>query len=135
MHPEPVPTSTIRRDWRARPALSAVEGAPAPQGQDFLNYMLGFRARDQYCWRNDKIHSPKFLVSGDVLRRNSPGALSQGIFVTAAFFSRQLSFGMGVEIGAVTAESEHEQKLGVQSSRANLSAGEALDGGGKRVSK
>src|SRR5580693_8715085 len=56
-------------------------------GRNVGRVNLGLRARDEYGGRNDKIHAPEFLMSGDVLSWNSRGAL-RNCFLVIDFLLR-----------------------------------------------
>ena len=85
-----------------------------------FDQVLGFRARDQDSRADDEVQSPEFLVAGDVLRGNAASALLEGFVVASLFVGRKFALGMGVEIGAIAAEDEHQQDFGVHARRADL---------------
>ena len=81
--------------------------------------MLGFRTRDQDRRADDEIQSPEFLVPGDVLRGHAAGALFESFVVTILFVGGKFALGVGVEIGAIAAEDEHQQHFGIHARRAD----------------
>ena len=70
-------------------------------------------------------------MPGDVLRGHAARAFGEGCFVTRLFFGGEFALRMREEIGAIAAEREHQEQLGVQSRRGNVVRGEAVDGGGE----
>jgi hypothetical protein len=76
--------------------------------------VLSLGARDEDGRRDDEVEPPEFLVAGDVLCRDTFGALGEGFLVTGLLFHREFALGMGIEIGAVTGKNEHEEQLGVK---------------------
>ena len=92
----------------------------ASQFDDGLDQVLGLGPWDQDCGRYDEVQSPELLMSGDVLRRHPCRSLGKDFLVTRSFFSCKFALGMGVEVGAVHAEDEHEQNLGIQARRTHV---------------
>ena len=114
MHPDPVPTSTMR-------TKTAGEGArPTPPCEHGLDHVLGFRTRNEHGRSNDQIHAPEFLMSGDVLGGHAAFAFGQGLVVAALFVRGEFALGMGVEIGAVAFQGEHEQQFGIHARRGDV---------------
>ena len=89
--------------------------------------MLGLWPRNEDGGRNDEVHAPEFLVPGDVLGRKSAGATGDDVVISSFFVGSQVAIGMGIEIGAIAAEREHQQSFGVQAWRANLSGGKLVE--------
>ncbi len=90
--------------------------------------MLGLGAGNEHGWRNDEIQAPEFLMPGDVLRRDSVGALVDCFPIADLFLVREFAFRMREEMGTVASEGKHEQRLGVQARRADLGRGQLVDG-------
>ncbi len=105
------------------------------EAQHSLNDVLGFRPRDEHGGRNDEVHAPEFLVPGDVLRRDTLGALGESLLVAGLFSAREFTLGVGVKMSAVAAEGEHQQQFGIHARRGNVCGAEAVDGGGECVAK
>ena len=66
-------------------------------------------------------------MSGYVLCGNALRALCQGFFVSRLFFSSEFALRMSIEVGSVTTEREHEQKLSVHARGWNVCDGEAMN--------
>src|SRR5258708_32559264 len=89
--------------------------------------MLGFRARYQNRRTDDKIHSPKFLMASDVLRRSAACPRCERIVIAAHFIRVKFAFWMGVNKGPVAVEREHQQQLGIHAWRGNIFRAETRD--------
>ncbi len=77
MHPEPVPTSTMRNvGGRGRPPYTS-------EIEYGFDNVLGFGTGNEHGWRDDEVHAPEFLVSGDVLGGHAAFAFGQGSVVAA----------------------------------------------------
>jgi len=76
-----------------------------------------------------KIHTPEFLMAGNVLRGNTSGALGECGFVTNLLILCKFALGMRVEVGSVAGERKHQKKLCVQARGGDVIRGEAGDGG------
>jgi len=70
-------------------------------------------------------------VAGDVLRGNAAGALGESGFVARLLGGGEFALGVGVEIGSVAVNGEHEEEFGVQARGGDVVRGEAGDGGGE----
>ena len=105
------------------------------QFQHGFDYVLGLGTRDQHRRRDDQVHPPEFLMTGDVLRRLAGRSLGDGFVVARLFVGGQLIFGMGVEVGAVGVEHEHQQRLGVHARRADLLSGQEVNCSRKSLPK
>src|SRR5208282_4366533 len=90
---------------------------------------------DQHRRRDDQVHPPEFLVAGDVLRRLAGGALGDGFGVACLLVGREFVLRMGVEVGAVGIEHEHQQRLGVHPRRADGVRRQRVDGRGEGLLK
>lgn len=93
--------------------------------------MFGFGAGDEDGGSDDEVHAPEFLMSGDVLRGNTTGALGESGLVAGLLVGGELALGVSVEISAVAVEGEHEEEFGVQARGWDVVRGEAGDGGGE----
>jgi hypothetical protein len=78
--------------------------------------MLGLRARNQHGRRNNKIHSPEFLMAGDVLRwvRRVSVQRAHGRSERSCIVDGEFALGVRVKIGPVATQSEHQEQFGVQ---------------------
>src|SRR6185369_17560365 len=65
---------------------SGGQGRPPHTSEHRLDYVFGLRTRNEHVRRNDEVHAPEFLMSGDVLRGHAAFALVQGVVVAALFF-------------------------------------------------
>ena len=74
-------------------------------------------------------------MAGDVLRWNSRGSSSESLVVALRFVGSEFPLRMGVEIGAVAIEREHDEEFRVQARGGNLGGGQPLDGGIQGLSK
>ncbi len=126
--PEPVPTSAMWRmvGGRGRPPHTHIV-------QYCFNHVLSLRARNQDCGGDDEIHSPEFLMAGDVLCWNAAGAFGESRVITSLLIGREFAFGMREEVGAIAVQSKHEKEFCVQAWRGSLLRGEARDGGGESL--
>jgi len=93
--------------------------------------VFGLGTRNQNRRRDDEVHTPEFLMAGDVLRRNSTGALGKGSVIASRFVGGELALVVSVEIGAVAVESEHQEQFCIQTRRGNVVGGEMSYGGGE----
>jgi hypothetical protein len=92
--------------------------------------MLGFWTGNEHGRRNDEVHSPEFLMSGDVLRGYTAFALGQGPVIAVLVVRGKFAFGMGMKISAVALQGEHEKEFSIHPRRRDIGSGEARDGGG-----
>src|ERR1700728_1291215 len=97
--------------------------------------MLGFRTRNQNRGRHDEIHTPEFLMAGDVLCWNAAGAFGESGVISILLIGREFALGMREKVGAIAVEGKHEKKLRVQARRWSLFRGETRDGGGEGLLK
>jgi hypothetical protein len=97
--------------------------------------MLRLGSRNQHCRRHDKIHPPKFLMPGDVLRGDASRTLRDRIIVARLFFWAKFVLRMSIQISPIAAQGKHEQQFGVRSRRGHLSGGQELDCRTERVAK
>ena len=123
MQPEPVPTSTMRN-------RAAGEGARPTRSEHGLDHVLGFRTRNEHGRGNDQIHSPEFLMAGNVLGGYAALALGQGLVIAIVFVPGKLALGMGMEIRAVAFQGEHQEQLGIHPWRRDVRGSQAGNGGG-----
>lgn len=96
-------------------------------------HVLGFGARDEDGGGDDEVHTPEFLMAGNVLRGDTTGALVQSGLVAGGFVGREFALGMCVEIGTIAAEGKHEKQFGVHARGRDVVRGEAGDGGGESL--
>src|SRR5258708_13235468 len=82
--------------------------------------MLGFGTWTQHSRRDDQVQAPKFLVSGDVLRGTSTGALGHNFFIARLLVRRKLALGVSVEMRAIASQHEHHQQLGIEPGRRDI---------------
>ena len=85
----------------------------ARQFEHGFDQVLSLRAGNQHGRRNHEVEPPELLMSGDVLRRHAGCALSEHFVVASFFFGRQFALRMRVKVGAIGAEDEHKQDLGI----------------------
>src|SRR5689334_16992497 len=90
--------------------------------------MFSLRSRNEHRRRDNKIHAPEFLMTGNVLHRHSASALAYRLVIAALLVVRQFALGMGMKISAIAAQREHQQKLGVHARGRNVRGGEAGNG-------
>jgi hypothetical protein len=69
--------------------------------------MFGFWAWNQHRRRHEKIHTPEFLMAGDVLSWDSADALGERFLIAGLLFGCEFALRVSEEIGAVAAQSEH----------------------------
>ena len=93
--------------------------------------MLSLRARNEHRWADNQVHTPKFLMSSDVLRRNTASPFVENDRIARLFVGVKFAFGMRKEIRAIDAKNKHKKQLCIQPRRGNLIIGKAGDGGGK----
>ena len=80
-------------------------------------HVLGFWTRNQHGGADDKVHTPEFLVPGDVLRWDALYSLLESLIVARLLVAAQLALGMGIQVCALAVESEHEQEFGIHPRR------------------
>src|ERR1051325_8729001 len=90
--------------------------------------MLGLGTRDEDTGGNDKVEAPEFLMTGDVLRGNTTGAMGEMLVVARELVFRQFALRVRVEIGTVATESMHQQDFGVQARGADAAVFQSHDG-------
>ncbi len=118
-------TPTLSQETRPRQEWATQVAAEVEHS---LHQVLGFRTRDEDSRADDEVQPPEFLVPGDVLRGNAASALLEGFLVAGLFVGGKFALGMGVEIGAIAAEDEHEQDFGVHAGGADMVLLEQGDG-------
>ena len=85
----------------------------ARQLEHGFDQVLGLRAGNQHRGRHHEVEAPELLMSGDVLRRHAGCALGEDFVVASFFFRREFALRMRVKVGAIGAEDEHKQDLGI----------------------
>jgi len=98
-----------------------------------FNQVFGLRARNEDGGRNDEVESPKLLVSGDVLCRESAGTPTDELLVALDLVGGQIALRMTVDVSAIHSEYEHQKRLGVQARRANVGRFKLLHGRRERL--
>ena len=73
-----------------------------------FNQMLGLRPGNKDGGSDNQVHSPEFLVPGDVLRRDTVSPLRESLVVAGEFLGRKFSLRVGIKVGAVAAQREHQ---------------------------
>ena len=96
--------------------------------ENAFDYVLSFGARDENGGSDYQVHAPEFLMAGDVLRGDTAAPLGESPVIACSFVGSELVLRVGVEIGAVATQCEHQKQLGIQTRGGNLGSREAGDG-------
>src|SRR5271167_949363 len=75
--------------------------------EDGFDDVLCLRAWNEHRRSDDEVHTPEFLMPGDVLRGHSPRAFDKGGLVLSLLVGGKFALGMCEQVGAVTVENEH----------------------------
>ena len=67
-------------------------------------------------------------MAGDVLRGDAAGTLGESLVIAYLFVGGELLLRMGVEIGTIVSQSEHQKQFGVHARGGDLVHCEAGDG-------
>ena len=92
--------------------------------------MLCLWSGDQDGGRDDEVHSPKFLMACDVLRRDAPCTFAKGRLVAGLFVRSQLALRMREEVGPIAIQNESQEQFGVHLWRGDLFRSQAGRCGG-----
>src|SRR5438067_588570 len=95
--------------------------------------MLGLRPRNQNGGRYDEVHSPEFLMSGNVLRWHTARTLRQRRVIAGFFVRIEFALRMRKQVGAIAAQDEPQQKFGVHLRRGHLRDGKARNSRGQSL--
>ena len=98
------------------------------QVKDCLDEVLGFRAWNEHGGGDEEFGAPELLVSGEVLQGLTGGAAVDELIVGRLLGGGQLTLGMGVEVGAVTAEGVKHEHFGADARLVNSGCFELGDG-------
>ena len=100
------------RDVKLLPPASRAWFRPyAKSFEGNFNYVFGFRPRDQNVGRDFKFQAPKFLVAGEMLRRDSTCTVSDPLEILLTLRCIEFVLGMRVKPRAVVAECVHQQQF------------------------
>src|SRR3954467_15182317 len=94
------------------------------QSENCFDDVLRLGSWNQHRRRNDEVHAPEFLVSGNVLRGNPSGALGERRAVATMLIFSELAFGMCKQISTIATEHEPQQQLRIHLWGGNLFAAE-----------
>ena len=90
------------------------------QLQHAFDYVLSLGARDENGGSDYQIHAPEFLMAGDVLRGDTAAPLGESPVIACSFVGSEFVLRVGVEIGTIVSQCEHQKQLGIQTRGGNL---------------